>query len=217
MDTIYYFVLTCISITTFLGLTAFISAYSIRRYMKKWSIIEFSKGKNLPHVTIMAPQRGDIHIENIKSLMNQSYSGTWEVIFLATKDDKANQQLQTILEQYTNTRLVTATDVVHLASEHNIHRGQKCQNIIDGIEALSDKTEYLAFIDADVDPHPDWLQTLITPICDNDEEIKITTMGRLSSARGNIPAKIQSAWLLGGISLLVGPWNYVWGGSYALS
>ena len=210
-------VIVCVTISCSLNLIVLSSVISISRYINKWKKSLPYNHKIYPHVTVLAPLRGKFNPVHVTSLLNQNYSGVWDVIFLTTDVDKAHQQIKPFLTKYPNTSLVCTTDVVTLSQKENLHRGQKCQNIIEGIESLPEDTEYLAFIDADVNPPANWLETLIAPIAAKPDELKITTLLRFSDAHGNFVSKMQSAWFLGAISLMVGPWNYVWGGSYALS
>jgi len=205
-------ILTALVILPSLGYL--LSAWGYRRYVIQWQEEDIND-EQFPCVTVIAPQRGPIDKGNIEALLAQDYTGKWEIVFVTTAEDASREQLQTYVQNGSNAQLVLAKDVVHLAEKHDIHRGQKSENLLAAIEASNPDTEIFACIDADVWPSNDWLRSLVKPFCRNDGQVGATTMARICLPGTNWPSFVQAAWTLGGIGYLLGPTVFTWGGSMA--
>ncbi len=185
-----------------------------RRHATRWRQREPYSG-SWPHVSVIAPRRGRVGQENIDDLLSQDYEGTWDIIFVTTQEDASHDQLREHEAKHRRVRLTLARDVVQLAQEDGIHRGQKCENLLTAIAAASTETEIFACIDADVWPSRDWLRSLVEPLLRTDTEAEATTLSRLYPPGPGLASNIQTAWLIGGAGLLLGPSMFTWGGSCA--
>lgn len=197
------------------GIGGLLTTYLHGLYIKRCKCIK-SRPVRYPFVTVIAPHRGAIIRENVEDLVSQNYEGIWEIIFVTTHEDVSCNQLQYYAQNYTNVRVVLADDVVQLAKRNGIHRGQKNHNFVTALSALSPETEAIAFVDADVCPSRDWLKTLVKPLCTANAKIGATTLARLYVPGPGLASQTQAVWVLGSAAFLVGPWGYVWGGSFAI-
>ncbi len=197
------------------GIGGLLTAYLHALYVKRWKDRK-SSPVSCPHVTVIAPHKGKIIRENIKDLISQDYKGIWEIIFVTTREDSSYNQLLYYTQKYNNLRIIVAEDVVQLARHRGIYRGQKNHNFVTALSALSAQTEVIAFIDADVCPSRDWLRTLVEPFSKPDAELGATTLARLYTPGPGLASHLQAVWVLGSAAFLVGPWGYIWGGSFAI-
>jgi cellulose synthase/poly-beta-1,6-N-acetylglucosamine synthase-like glycosyltransferase len=186
-----------------------------RRYVKQWRRKPDHPNKH-PQVTVIAPHRGLIVEECIDALIAQEYAGNWEIIFVTTQSDASYQQLQCYAEDNAHVRIAVADDVVQLACELDVHCGQKAHNLVTALSAASPDSEVFAVIDSDVQPSHDWLRALVEPFSGADSKLGATTFARLYEPGSGLASCTQAVWVLGSDAFLVGPWGYVWGGSFAI-
>ena len=131
------------------------------------------------------------------------------------------------VQSLTPARLILAVaraeDAPDLAFPHSLviagpasQRGQKCHNQLAALAALSGEEEVIVLLDADIQPQPWWLATLIAPICRGSHSI-------VGGYRWSIPeAGLGTqlvAWLDRGWALMPKPrlFGVAWGGSLALA
>lgn len=94
-------------------------------------------------------------------------------------------------------------------------RGQKVHNLLHALDRLDDRTEIVAFVDADTLPEPDWLTRLARPLL-RDRTVAASTGHRWIVPRGDdLPSAVVAA---AGASLLTLPrmWDIAWGGTLAM-
>ena len=91
----------------------------------------------------------------------------------------------------------------------------KCHAIVQALQCVSDDTQLIAFLDADVTPHPQWLSQLTQPLCD-------PTIGAVTGNQWfepNAPASIgslsRSGWHAGSMVLTI-IFRNPWAGSFAM-
>ena len=178
---------------------------------------QHSEPDEYPRVAVISPYRGDVDFTNLDALMNQEYPGTWEVFLVTTKDDASLPSLEEYSQRLDHVHLVLADDVVSLATERGVHRGQKNQNLLTALEKVSSDVEVFTFIDADTCPHKDWLRKLVTPLTTGDPELGAVTSARIYVPDGGLASNILSSWVIGSSTFLLGPWGYVWGGGFAIT
>lgn len=107
---------------------------------------------------VFAPCKGiDVELEgNLRALLRQDYED-FEVTFaVESGDDPACAVIRRVMAEHpwVATRLVVAGRA--LAS------GQKVHNLRSATAWLSSEIEYLAFVDSDARPRPEWLRLLVT-------------------------------------------------------
>jgi cellulose synthase/poly-beta-1,6-N-acetylglucosamine synthase-like glycosyltransferase len=111
---------------------------------------------------VFAPCKGrDLDLEeSLRALLQQDYHD-YEVTFIAeTADDPAVEVIRRVMADYPQVaaRLVIAGPATAC--------GQKVHNLRAGTAGLSPHIEYLAFIDSDARPRPEWLRLLIARLCE---------------------------------------------------
>ena len=111
---------------------------------------------------VFAPCKGrDVDLEeNLRALLRQDYCD-YEVTFIVESiDDPAVEVIHRVVADHPRVaaRLVIAGQATAC--------GQKVHNLRAGTAGLSPQTEYLAFIDSDARPRPEWLRLLITRLCE---------------------------------------------------
>ena len=111
---------------------------------------------------VLAPCKGvDTGLEeNLRALLRQDYDD-YEVTFIVqTAEDPAVEVIRRVMADHRRgtARLVIAG----LATES----GQKVHNLRCGTAGLSPEVEYLAFVDSDARPRPEWLRLLIGQLCE---------------------------------------------------
>lgn len=197
------------------GIAGLVTTWLHYCYVKQWQS-RIDHPNEYPRVAVIAPNRGPIIQECVDALVTQEYPGEWEIIFVTTREDTSYHQLQHYAKDNAHVRVELADDVVQLAKERDVHRGQKAHNLVTALSTVSPETAIIAVIDNDVYPSHDWLQTLIEPFSGADAKLGATTFARLYIPGPGLASCTQAVWVLGSDAFLVGPWGYVWGGSFAI-
>ncbi len=163
-------------------------------------------------VAVFAPCKGlDVDLEeNLRALMEQDYPD-FEVSFVVESiDDPACLVIRGIMAGYPHvaTRLVVAGQAVE--------SGQKVHNLRVATAQLSPGIEYLAFLDSDARPRPEWLRMLIARFTQKE-------IGAVTGYRWFIPARptlanhVLYSLNCDVMTLLGRSAHYlVWGGSWAI-
>jgi ceramide glucosyltransferase len=204
-----YFILLGLAVAQSLVLG--LQAWEHRRYVRS-CMRGLARHWPTGRAAVFAPCKGiDVDLEaNLRALLYQDYHD-YEVTFIVeSEDDPAVEVIRRVMSDHGRaaTRLVIAGPAK--AS------GQKVHNLRLGTGGISPQVEYLAFIDSDARPRPEWLRLLIGRLCEPDT-------GAVTGYRWFVPA--QDSWanhLLYSMnceimSLLAGSSHYlVWGGSWAI-
>ncbi len=188
-------------------------ALVLRAHVQNWSV---QPPEQYQALTIIAPHRGKVNSRNIEALLQQDYPGIWEVIFVTTPNDASLPQLQQYAKDYKNVKIVIAEDVVQLAQQKGIHRGQKNNNLIAAIEAASPETDVYVFVDADACPFRDWLRKLVAPFADGNSKYGVVTSARLYLPGKGFASWVQALWILVADLFYVGKYINIWGGGMAI-
>jgi ceramide glucosyltransferase len=163
-------------------------------------------------VLVCAPCKGrDINLEdNLRALLEQDYDD-YEVSFIVeSADDPACPAIRRVMAAHTwiPTRLIVAGRATE--------SGQKVHNLRVATARLSPRIEYLAFVDSDARPRPQWLRMLVS-------RLQRPHMGAMTGYRWFVPARDSAAnHLLYGLNCnlmsLFGRSSHhlIWGGSWAI-
>jgi glycosyltransferase involved in cell wall biosynthesis len=90
----------------------------------------------------------------------------------------------------------------------------KCSALVQAVRALDESHEVLAFIDADVIPHPTWLRELVAPLL--DARVGATTGNRwYAGPRRMFGSQARAAWNASAVSQM-SLFRMPWGGTLAL-
>ncbi len=164
------------------------------------------------HVQVFAPCKGvDLELEgNLRAVLQQDYHN-YEVTFVVeSEDDPACAVIRRVAAEnrQTPTRLVVAG----LAEKC----GQKVHNLRSATAELSPQTIYLAFVDSDARPRPEWLRTLVARLGNGN-------LGAVTGYRWFVPEhdSIANQLLYStncSVMSLFGQSSYylTWGGSWAI-
>jgi cellulose synthase/poly-beta-1,6-N-acetylglucosamine synthase-like glycosyltransferase len=163
-------------------------------------------------VALFAPCKGlDLDFEaNLHALFRQDYDN-YEIIFIVENtDDPAYPAIRRALAEYP---WVPARVI---AAGRATDSGQKVHNLRVATEHLSQRIKYLAFVDSDARPRPEWLRTLVS-------RLERPGLGAVTGYRWFTPARPTVANALvysmncDVISLLTRSSHHlIWGGSWAL-
>lgn len=119
-------------------------------------------------VAVVIPCKGDGDPkfgENLLSIIHQVYTGLVQFIFcVESQADSALPVLCRLKEQFARIHICVAG----MATQSS----QKTHNILRGM-TLADKVDIFLFADADIQPHPTWLQEMVAPF--SDPQIGVTT------------------------------------------
>jgi hypothetical protein len=163
-------------------------------------------------VALFAPCKGlDLEIEtNLRALMEQDYDD-YEVTFIVeSADDPACPAIRRAMAEHP---WVPARVVV---AGRATESGQKVHNLRVAAQHLSRRVKYLAFVDSDARPRPEWLRSMIT-------RLNEPGWGAVTGYRWYTPRQASLANALvysmncDVISLLTRSSHYlIWGGSWAI-
>jgi hypothetical protein len=164
------------------------------------------------HAVLVAPCKGDDTElrQNLSYLLAQDYAD-YEVRFVVESDrDPALAVIHQVLGERPQRR---ASICIAGKAEHS---GQKVHNLLAATANLPLETRFLAFVDSDARPSPQWLRCLISRFEDGRPKV-------VSGYRWFVPARTSLANLLlaninANVAGLLGPGehHFVWGGSWAI-
>jgi cellulose synthase/poly-beta-1,6-N-acetylglucosamine synthase-like glycosyltransferase len=90
----------------------------------------------------------------------------------------------------------------------------KCSALVQAVRALDESHEVLAFIDADVVPHPTWLRELVAPLL--DARVGATTGNRWYAGRRRLfGSQARAAWNAAAVAQM-SLFRMPWGGTLAI-
>ncbi len=152
--------------------------------------------------------------ENALRFLTQDYPGYQLIFVVASSDDPAYQLLRACLpnDESEAAKQVKASLVV---AGFSLHTGEKVNNLLAGVRAVSVEAEVLAFADIDARPREDWLRSLIAPL--EDPRLTMSTGFRWYLPGHAFASRLQSAWDAS-IATMMGEHNqnFAWGGSMAI-
>ena len=163
-------------------------------------------------VAVFAPCKGlDVDLEgSLRALMNQDHPD-FEITFIVESiDDPACKVIRRVMAEFGHVaaRLVVAG--------HAVESGQKVHNLRVATACLSPEIKYLAFLDSDARPRPEWLRTLVSRFSEQQ-------LGAVTGYRWFVPSAATLAnhalySLNCDVMTLLGHSSYylVWGGSWAI-
>lgn len=160
---------------------------------------------------VFCPCRGvDLGLENnLRAILRQDYDD-YEVVFVVeSRQDPAYELVKKVMAEHGDVR----TRVVIAGPAQGC--GQKVHNLRTATADLSPEVEFVAFVDSDARPRPEWLRSLL--------RMDRPGVGAATGYRWFVPARPTLVnYLLYsmncGVALLFGPSRYhlIWGGSWAM-
>lgn len=169
-----------------------------------------------PPVSVIVPCKGqpehiDYFDRNIASLLAQDYAGPLEFVFVCpSASDPAYLKLEALLEPRRDVRWRL------LDSQAKPTRcGEKCLNLLYGVERVDPGTRVLAFTDCDMRFPKDWLRTLVGPL--EDPALVAATAQAVELPFSPSFAQFLYITLVNGVAAADVVRPGVWGPSFALT
>jgi len=207
-------------VAAYLGLAAVATGLSLLVALQTWEHRRYARScmrrldRHQPQgrAALIAPCKGiDLDLEeNLRALFRQDYHD-YEVTFVVeSADDPACEVIRRMMAEHpaVAARLVVAGRATE--------SGQKVHNLRAATADLSAEIAYLAFVDSDARPRPEWLRVIIA-------RLDRPGIGATTGYRWFIPQRPSLAnYLLYsincGVTMLLGLRNqhWVWGGSWAI-
>ncbi len=165
----------------------------------------------LPRTGVILSLRGsDAYLtEALHGLLRQDHPDYFVQIVVDSKEDPAWKTAQRVVEEL-------GVDNVNLG-ELRTRRSTcslKCSSLIQAVNDLDPACEVVAFMDADVIPHPTWLRELVSPL--TDPAIGCTTGNRwYLPGKNNWGSAVRSAWNAAAMISMY-TFKITWGGTLAL-
>jgi hypothetical protein len=160
---------------------------------------------------VVAPCKGsDVGLlDNLRALLRQDYED-YEVTFVVeSEDDEACAVIRWAMAEHAHvaTRLIVAGEATE--------SGQKVHNLRAATAELPDAIDFIAFVDSDARPRPEWLRALVARI--GGEYGAATGYRWFVPERPTVPNLLLSS-INGGLMTLLGRRSHhlIWGGSWAM-
>ncbi|MGD0517505.1 MAG: glycosyltransferase [Thermoguttaceae bacterium] len=182
-----------------------------RRYVRS-SMRGWDRHQPTGRVLLCAPCKGrDLDLEdNLRSLLEQDYDD-YEVSFIVESvDDPACTAIRRAMaaHPWMSARLIVAGRATE--------SGQKVHNLLAATARLSPRIEYVAFVDSDARPRPEWLRMLISRLY-RPHIGAMTGYRWFVPERNSAPNKLLYSLNCNVMSLLGRNSHYLlWGGSWAV-
>lgn len=205
---IYYFAAAAALLQSFL---LALQTWEHRRFVRH-SLGGIDRHQPTGRALVCAPCKGnDVDLEdNLRALMEQDYDD-YEVAFIVESEhDSAVSVIRRVMaaHPWMPTRLVIAGRAVDC--------GQKVHNLRAATARVSPRVEYLAFVDSDARPRPEWLRMLVS-------RLRRPKLGAMTGYRWLVPQSDSLAnrvlySLNSDLMALLGRSSHhlIWGGSWAI-
>jgi cellulose synthase/poly-beta-1,6-N-acetylglucosamine synthase-like glycosyltransferase len=145
----------------------------------------------------------------LDGLLNQAYPDLEIHIVLDSDTDPAAEVVRSAISLDTDSAVK-----LHVLHSPGSQRGLKVSAILQALKTIPDRFRVIAFLDADTEPHPNWLRDLVRPL-------HAASVGATSGVRWFRPATrnsgslIRAKWNLYAVALMR-YFNILWGGSFAI-
>ena len=183
----------------------------IRRRLSLWQV------DHTPSVAVVIPCKGvDAGFDaNVDAFLNQDYPKYQVVLIVATAEDPAHEKLRARLQTIESSGVHQKPRATLVVAGIADGRGEKVNNLLQGLGAVDQAAEVLVFADIDATPSPDWLRALVAPL--SDSEITVSTGFRWYLPGKGVVSRLRAAWD-SSIATMMGAHNhnFAWGGSMAI-
>ena len=203
--------LTLASVAIVASLLLALQTWEHRRYVRS-CMRQLAKHQPSGRVALFAPCKGlDIDIEaNLRAILRQDYDN-YEVTFIVeSTDDPVYGAIRRAMaaHAWVPARIVVAGRATD--------SGQKVHNLRVATQHISQRIAYLAFVDSDARPRPEWLRTLVSRL-DQSGIGAVTGYRWFTPARPTIANALVYSMNCDVVSLLTRSSHYlIWGGSWAI-
>jgi ceramide glucosyltransferase len=170
----------------------------------------------LPPAALIIPCQGldkDFEV-NLGRFLTQDYPDYQLVLVVASEYDPAHGYLLERLRHSVRHCPGPQSTSLVVAGYSDV-RGEKVNNLLQGLTAVNSRAEVLVFADADARPRPDWLRCLVSPLA--DKSVTVSTGFRWYLPGASFASHLRAAWDTT-IATMLGEHshNFAWGGSMAL-
>jgi len=186
--------------------------------LRFYFVIRFTESPTLPvdqqedAVVIMAVRGCDPTLKkNVLGLLNQNFRDYRIVVVVDSPSDPALSVLEQMkLESDHDDRLL-----IMLMDPPRPNCSLKCNAIIGAVESLPVETQWIAFVDADVDVYPDWLADVLGPLTNSKVCVSTGNQWFEPNNKESIGAMLRSIWSAGAIvpTVLL---EHTWAGTMAV-
>lgn len=174
-------------------------------------------GTHTPSVAVMIPCKGiDGGFDaNLDCFLNQDYPDYQVVFVVATTEDAAYQNLHDRVERPVASDAHLNPKISLVVADLVEGRGEKVNNLLRAVEAISDAAQVYVFADNDAMPSPNWLRSLVAPLANPD--ITVSTGFRWYLPGKGFASRLRAAWDTS-VATMLGEHdhNFAWGGSMAI-
>jgi len=173
-------------------------------------------GDYVPPAALIIPCKGlDQNFElNLAQFLTQDYTDYQLILVVACENDPAHRYLSERLGSPARDLPGPQSTSVVVAGHSDV-RGEKVNNLLHGLTAVSCRAKVLVFADADARPRADWLRCLVSPLA--DKSVTVSTGFRWYLPGTSLASQLRAAWDTS-IATMLGEHNhnFAWGGSMAL-
>ena len=147
----------------------------------------------------------------LRGVLNQDYANYRVQMIVDHRSDQAWDFVQEIKSKYDDRNILTILEMQEPPDTCSL----KCSGIVQALHNIDERTKYVAFLDADVAPHPQWLAELTGPL--QDPEIGGVTGNQWfePAAGSGIGSLLRSTWNAGALVPTIFFAN-PWAGSFAM-
>jgi ceramide glucosyltransferase len=207
-------------VTAYLILAGLVSIESLLLALQTWEHRRYAQScmrgltRHQPtgRVALFAPCKGlDLDIEaNLRAMFRQDYDN-YEITFIVeSTDDPAYAAIRRAMSEHS---WVPARVVV---AGRATDSGQKVHNLRVATQHLSARIQYLAFVDSDARPRPEWLRTLVSRL-ERPELGAVTGYRWFTPAQPTVANALVYSMNCDVMSLLTRSSHHlIWGGSWAI-
>ena len=195
-----------------LGLLSLKRSHRMARLLHTPAANGNGQAAELPPVSVLAPCRGVDHAFEAyaRALLCQDYPHYQVLFMLESTRDSAWDVLDRVLAETPSARAVL------IVAGKAKGCSQKVHNLLVGLDHVDPKTTILAFVDSDVQVHPQWLKALVMPL-DGAETGATSGYRWYVPCPGSVASSLRSAWNAATIGLMAHPrFGFAWGGSSAI-
>jgi ceramide glucosyltransferase len=170
-----------------------------------------------PPTAVIVPVKGiDPGLDaTVDRLFGQDYPDYHLIFAVASEQDGAYTYLAERLRQYAPSLNLGPCETKLVVAGVSRERGEKVNNLIAALGAVSPAISVLVFADADARPKTDWLRSLVAPLA--DPAVTVSTGFRWYLPGRNFASRLRAAWDAS-IATMLGDHrsNFAWGGSMAI-
>ena len=185
-------------------------------------------GDYRPCTAVIIPVKGiDVGFDlNVAAFLTQGYPSYQLIFAVASSEDAAHDRLiqliaaRRLVRNQTDALIPETTGATELRASvvvagYSDSRGEKVQNLLQGLAGVDRETEVLVFADIDARPKLDWLCSLVAPLA--DPAVTVSTGFRWYLPGRGFTLRLRAAWDTT-VATMLGDHgeNFAWGGSMAI-